>query len=217
MFKIISTFCIIFLHNSLFSSSKTLIGDYHVGFDLVYSTSDFAEFGGISFDLTRPINNNFDLGVGGGIGSLSFQYTDIMQYDLSLGLRLHNKYEINNSVLNSVDPFLFVSSGVVMWQQFTWVYTGSDYSKDYYQLASTEEFAVPWIIALGAELKLGEKFSIVPSIASVGYFDLDVDSSIDYSLTGTIFINENWSATFRVGKNVDFDKMSYAVGFDVYY
>jgi hypothetical protein len=216
-FKIFSLISLLLIKSSVFSDTRSLIGDYHLGFDVAYSTSDFADFGGGVFGLSRPVNDNFDLGLSGGIGSLSFEYTDVMQYDFSIGLRFHNKFEIDNSVLNSIDPFISFSTGIRMWQEFAWVYTGSDYSYDYYELASNEEFAVPWSLSLGAEFKLADRFSLLPSITSVGYFDLDVDNSIMYSITGCIFINENWSASLGVGKNVDFDTMSYVGGFNVHF
>ena len=93
-----------------------MIGDYHFGSDVAYSTSDFTKCGGISFGLSWPINKNYGFELGGAIGSISFEYGYIMQYDFSLGLRFHNKFEIDNSLLNSVDPFLTFSSGVRMWQ-----------------------------------------------------------------------------------------------------
>ena len=216
-FRILFIILLFSIKSTLLSNTRSLIGDYHVGFDVAYSTSELADFGGLAFGLSRPVNDNFDLGLSGGIGSVSFEYTDVMQYDFSIGLRFHNKFEIDNSVFNSIDPFISFSSGIRMWQEFAWVYTGSDYSYDYYELASTEEFAVPWSLSLGAEFKLADRFSLLPSITSVGYFDLDVDNSMMYSITGCIFVNENWSASLGVGKNVDFDEMSYVGGFNVHF
>ena len=150
-FKIFSLISLLLIKSSVFSDTRSLIGDYHLGFDVAYSTNEIADFGGGVFGLSRPVNDNFDLGLSGGIGSISFEYTDVMQYDFSIGLRFHNKFEIDNSVLNSIDPFISFSSGIRMWQEFAWVYTGSDYSYEYYELASNEEFAVPWSLSLGAD------------------------------------------------------------------
>ena len=55
------------------------------------------------------------------------------------------------------------------------------------------------------------------SINSLGYFDFGFDNSMMYSVTGCLFIDENWSANFGVGKNVDFDTMTYLGSFNVHF
>jgi hypothetical protein len=194
------------------AKSRSTIGDYHLSFGYQHVGTDYADYGGIGLGFNYPVHPNVDLGAGFAVGQLSVDSEDALQWDIGVNGKIHKKFELKDSFLKSVDPFIQAGVGITVVQQFYWGYTGSSYSYNYYDLMSVADSAIPWSLVLGTEFKLGEMLSLVPAIGTGGYFDLDVDSSFTYGLSANVFFSERWSASIGFAKNPDREATSFLIG-----
>ena len=175
------TILFVTLTANLFAQSETrsTIGSYYIGLGYRGYSDDVSDFDSLVIDSNFPVHPNFDLGVGGYIGSISVLNLDLLSYGVDVDAKIHNKFDLGSA---TIDPYFSLGIGLSAIESFNWYYVGSDYYYNYYQTVSSTSLLVPYNLSIGSEFTFGNFFSLVPAIGVSGLLNEDVDNTFQYGI-----------------------------------
>ena len=172
------------------SDTRSTIGSYYFGIGYSGYSDDISDADILLVDSNYPVHPNFDLGVGGHIGSLSFLAYDLLTYGVDIDAKIHNKFDMGSV---AIDPYLSLGVGLSAIESYTWTYVGSDYYYNYYQTISSTSLLVPYNLSIGSEFTFANFFSLIPSIGVSGLLNENVDSTFLYGIQGNFLFTDSFS------------------------
>ena len=186
------------------STNKSLVGSSYYSFGYLRQSQDFLNFqsNNINLRYNQRLHKNFDLLYNIVFGKTQWEETYDQRLDKksgtrfawSLGARFHYKFELQNRIISSIDPFISASMG--------YDYLFGDQMVSVGPISFTPiTDAWPWSIVGGLELKIGERFSLAPYFEFTDVFAIESES---YSLYGIHFawhMSENFGLMFGYSTN----------------
>ena len=99
------------------SETRSTIGSYYIGLGYRGYSDDISDFDSLVIDSNFPVHPNFDLGVGGYIGSVSVLNYDLMSYGVDIDAKIHNKFDLGSA---TIDPYFSLGIGLSALESYDW-------------------------------------------------------------------------------------------------